>query len=182
MSDPNTYVALLRGINVGGHTKLAMADLRRLLEDLGHDEVRTYIQSGNVVFTSDRTDPDALGAQLRERLQAELGVSPTVLIRTREQLAAIAAENPYTEQAAADPTKVHVGFLSSEPDDPSVFAFDADVYAPEELMLGEGVVYLHLPHGMGRSRLAADLGKRRSGVEVTVRNWRTVVKLLEMTG
>lgn len=175
------YVALLRGINVGGHNRVAMADLRRLLEQLGHADVRTYIQSGNAVFTGDRRDTDALGRDLRAAMSDELGVSPTVIVRTAEELAAVADANPYAAEAAADPTTVHVAFLSAEPADPSTFAFDADAYAPEGLCVGDRVRYLHLPDGMGRSRLAVDLGKRRSDVEVTVRNWRTVEKLREMT-
>ncbi len=175
-----TYIALLRGINVGGHARLAMADLRDTLEALGHGDVATYLQSGNAVFTSDRTDADELGAELTERLTADFGVSPTVMIRTAHELVAVAEANPYLEQARADPTRVHVGFLSAEPADPSAFSFDLEGYAPEELVHDGRTVYLHLPNGIGRSRLAADLAKRASDVELTMRNWRTVARLVEM--
>ena len=175
-----TYIALLRGINVGGHTKLAMADLRSVLEALGHGDVATYLQSGNAVFTSDRTDADALGAELTERLSADLGVSPTVMIRTAPELVAVAEANPYPEQARADPTRVHVGFLSAEPADPAALSFDQASHAPEELVHEGQTVYLHLPDGIGRSRLAADLVRRVRDVEVTMRNWRTVARLVDM--
>lgn len=178
--DVSTYIALLRGINVGGHNRLAMADLRGVLADLGHGDVRTYVQSGNAVFTSTRTDPEAIGAALRQRLGTDFDVSPTVMVRTAEDLAAIVQANPFAEQAQQEPTTVHVAFLSSQPTDATALGVDPDEYAPEQLALGDRVVYLHLPGGMGRSRLATDLGKRRSGVEMTVRNWRTVSKLLEM--
>ena len=177
-----TYVALLRGINVGGRARLAMADLRGLLADLGHGDPRTYLQSGNAVFTSDRTDVEALADELATRIAADLGVSPAVLLRTAAELADVVAANPYPEAAAADPTTVHAAFLSSEPPDPSGFSFPAQDYAPEEAALGDRVLYLHLPGGLGRSRLAADLAKRPGGVDVTVRNWRTVTKVAELAG
>lgn len=177
-----TYVALLRGINVGGHARLAMADLRGLLADLGHGDPRTYLQSGNAVFSSDRTDVDALADELSARIAADLGVSPAVLLRTAGELADVVAGNPYAEAAAADPKTVHAAFLSSEPPDPSTFSFPAEEYAPEKAATGDRVLYLHLPGGMGRSRLATDLAKRQGGVDVTVRNWRTVTKVAELAG
>ncbi|MEX0868943.1 MAG: DUF1697 domain-containing protein [Nitriliruptoraceae bacterium] len=173
-------IALLRGINVGGRNKVAMADLRRLCECLGHGEVRTHGQSGNVVFTTDRADTDTLGAEMTARIDDDLGVAPTVVVLSADQLAAVVAGNPFADAAAADPTKVHAAFLSARPSDPSVFDFDPATYAPEEARAGERVLYLHLPGGMGRSQLAADLARRRSDVEVTVRNWRTVTRLHAM--
>ncbi len=175
-----TYIALLRGINVGGRNRLTMADLRALLTALGHGEPRTYVQSGNAVFTSPRTDVAGLEQELADRIAADLGVRPAVLVRTAEELRTVAAANPYAEAAAAAPTTVHVAFLSAEPVDPEAFAFDPGTYAPEAASPGDRVVYLHLPGGMGRSPLATDLGKRRTDVEVTVRNWRTVTALLDL--
>lgn len=175
-----TYVGLLRGINVGGRNRLAMADLRALVRDLGHEDPRTYVQSGNVVFSSDRTDVEALARELAERIDADLGVSPAVVLRTAGEFTEVVAANPYAATAAEAPTTVHVAFLSAEPDDPEVFAFPAEEYAPEELAVGDRVLYLHLPGGLGRSRLAVELGRRRSDVEVTIRNWRTVTKLAAM--
>lgn len=176
-----TYVALLRGINVGGHNRVAMADLRALLADLGHDDPRTYVQSGNAVFKSDRTDADDIGRELAKRLSTDLGAAATVMIRTADELTAVADANPYAEAADADPTKVHVAFLSAEPSDPSVFDLDPGDYAPEELTRGDRVLYLHLPDGIGRSRLATDVSRRADDVDMTVRNWRTVTRVLELS-
>lgn len=175
-----TYVALLRGVNVGGRNKLAMADLRALLTELGHGDPRTYVQSGNAVFTSGRTDVQTLADELRERMSSDLGVSTTVLLRTAGELADVVAANPFASAAAADPTTVHVAFLSAEPSDPAAFAFDTQQYAPEELAVGDRVLYLHLPNGLGRSRLAVDLDRRRTDVDVTMRNWRTVTRLRDI--
>lgn len=175
-----TCIALLRGINVGGRNKVAMADLRAVCEALGHDDVRTYVQSGNVVFATDNDDLTAVGTQLRARLGSELDVTPTVMVRTADELAAVVADNPFAEHAEDDPTKVHAAFLSEEPADPELLEFDPDSYVPEAIAVGDRVRYLHLPGGIGRSKLADDLARRRTGVEVTVRNWRTVTRLLEM--
>lgn len=176
-----TWVLLLRGINLAGRNRVPMAQLRRILVELGHEQVRTHLQSGNAVVSSDRGDPEAIGAELTDRLDRDLGVPATVMVRSADELDAVAAANPYPDAAAADPTRVHVGFLSGVPADPSVFAFDPDEYAPEELTLGDRVVYLHLPNGMGRSPLAVALGRRRTDLEVTLRNWRTVTRLRELT-
>lgn len=175
-----TFIALLRGINVGGRNKVAMADLRHLCEDLGHRDVRAYVQSGNVVFATDRLDAEAVGTELTHRMTADLGVAPAVVVRSVEELAAVVAANPFEEEAGTDPTKVHAAFLSAEPSEPEVFDFDPEVYAPERCAAGDRVRYLLLPDGIGRSRLATDLAKRPAGVQVTVRNWRTVTKLLAM--
>jgi len=177
-----TCIALLRGINVGGRNRLAMADLRELCEQLGYRDVQTHVQSGNVVFTTDRDDLELIGAELTEQLRYQLGVAPTVLVRTRDEFATVIADNPFTAEAQADPTKVHVALLSAEPDDPATLEFDPQTYAPERIAAGDRVRYLHVPGGFGRSKLAADLAKRRTGVEVTVRNWNTVTRLLEMAG
>jgi uncharacterized protein (DUF1697 family) len=173
------YVALLRGINVGGRNRVKMADLRRICEDLGHRQVETYVQSGNVVFASDRSDADAIGAALADRISAVLGVSPACMVRSLDELGAVVAGNPFVDEVASDPTKVHCAFLSEEPADPSPFTFDMHPYAPERLVPGSGVLYLHLPGGIGRSRLAARLTSRSTEIEITIRNWRTVAALLE---
>jgi uncharacterized protein (DUF1697 family) len=176
-----TYVALLRGINVGGRNRLAMADLRALLLDLDCRDPRTYVQSGNAVFTSDRDDAAGLAAAIEARIAVALDLRPAVLLRTSEELSGIVAANPYAEAAAADPTRVHVAFLSAEPDDPATLTFDAEEFAPDAVSAGDRVRYLHLPGGMSRSRLAEALSRRRGDVQVTVRNWRTVTALLDMT-
>lgn len=175
-----TYVALLRGVNVGGRNRLAMADLRALLAGLGHGAPRTYVQSGNAIFASDRSDGQAMADELAGAIATELGVSPSVMLRSADQLAAVVAANPFAPEAAADPTTVHAAFLSAEPDDPAAFAVDPAAFAPEQIAVGDRVRYLHLPAGIGRSPLATELARRRAGVAVTIRNWRTVTALLDM--
>ena len=171
-----TFVALLRGVNVGGANRLPMADLRRVAEGCGFGAVQTYIQSGNVVLTS--TDAASeVGAVLRDALLAETGIDSAVIVRGLDEMAAVAAGNPFPEAAAADPTRVHVTFLPAAVAHLDGFAREA--YQPEEVVAAGAELYLHLPEGLGRSKLATDL-LRRTDLIGTTRNWRTVVTLLEM--
>ncbi len=175
-----THIALLRGINLGGHNRVAMSDLRQLCVDAGFADVRTYVQSGNVVFTSTRDDPGAISHDLSARLRTDLGVAAAVVVRTVEEFAAVVAGNPFQQPAAADPTTVHAAFLSAEPNDPSSLTFNPDTYVPERLVAGDRVRYLLLPNGIGRSKLAPALLRRAGDIAVTVRNWRTVTELLRI--
>jgi uncharacterized protein (DUF1697 family) len=170
-----TYVGLLRGVNVGGHNKVSMTALRDLVESLGHTEITTYIQSGNVVFTSKK---DVTPASLERAIERELGVDVTVVLRTRAELKRTVRVNPFAD---ADLATVHVGFMASKPAAGAVRGLDADQFAPEEFAIKGSDLYLHLPNGMGRTKLPAYLD-RRLKVPTTVRNWKTVLKLLELAG
>jgi uncharacterized protein (DUF1697 family) len=172
-----TYVALLRGVNVGGKGQVPMARLRAMFESLGHTDVATYIQSGNVVFTSARALKSA--APLEAALADTFGLTSAVVLRTPDELAAVIEHNPYPEAESA-PSALHVTFLPSPPDRTEVAKVDAASFAPEEFTVRGRDVYLHLPNGMGRSKLAPVLA-RRLGPEATARNWNTVKKLLAMT-
>lgn len=171
-------VALLRGVNVGGKAKLAMTDLREIVAGCGFDDVRTYIQSGNVVFTAPvGADPDDVAATLATAIAAGSSVTPDVVVRTGDELAAVVDANPFLRRGE-DPAHLHVSFTAVEPD---LGVDDLARYAPEEAAAVGREVYLFLPNGMGRSKLAADLA-RRTRPAGTARNWRTVTKLLEMVG
>jgi uncharacterized protein (DUF1697 family) len=168
-----THVALLRGINVGGRSKVAMADLRSVAESLGFEEVATYVQSGNVVFTAESVDAAALSAAIEERL----GVSPAVVVLTRDELEQVVAGNPWPEET--DGKHLHVVFTAGEPDAGVVEAAVEKVGGDDEARVVEGTLYLHTPNGLGRSKLAAELA-RRGPKDGTARNWTTVTKLLAM--
>ncbi|MEW2613831.1 DUF1697 domain-containing protein [Streptomyces sp. NPDC047880] len=178
-----TYAALLRGINVGGSRKVPMADLRTLLTDLGHDDVRTYLQSGQAVFTSGRGGEDALAAEIAQAVEQRFGFGVDVIVRDHAYLRAIADACPFPA-AGLEPKQLHVTYFSA-PVTPDRFAeIDQDAYLPEEFRLGDRALYLYAPNGLGRSKLAEHLSKPRvnKGVIATTRNWNTVVKLVEMTG
>jgi uncharacterized protein (DUF1697 family) len=174
------YVALLRGINVGGHRKVPMARLREVLGEAGFDEVATYLQSGNAVVTAPEADPQAVAGRIEEAIAGAFGFEVDVLVRSGEELTAVIAANPFAEQAAADPTRVHASFLADQLDPTTLDELETGRFAPEEVVAGDRVLYLHLPDGIGRSKLAAALTDRRLGTLATARNWRTVEALADL--
>jgi uncharacterized protein (DUF1697 family) len=177
MAERTAYAALLRGINVGGRRKLAMAALREICVAAGCDEVATYIQSGNVVLTSE-LGPADLVAALEGGIEGATGLDVAVVVRTAAELAAIVEANPYPGEG--DPTKLVVAFLSGELPAGALDALDPDAFSPEELSARGSDVYLHLPDGQAHSKLAEAFGKAAKGTTATVRNWRTVLKLRDM--
>src|SRR5215472_9196027 len=191
-----THVALLRGINVGGGGKLAMTDLRQLLSSLGHTDVTTYIQSGNVVFTPSHSGPshaDAspsgtaeLATGLRAAIAAEFGIDTPVIVVTRAELADVISANPYPDEP--EPRYVHAVFLPAELDEGAregIRQAEEQVRSQgsrDEVMLIGRTLYVHTPDGFGTSELAKTLLAKRSSpvARGTARNWNTVTKLLTM--
>jgi len=171
-------VALFRAVNIGGHNKLPMAELVRLLEDLGCRNVRTYVQSGNAVFRRDG-DAATLAGRIGAAVEQRHGFRPGVLVWDAGELERAVAGNPFPE-ADADPRSLHLFFLSERPRDPDLDALERAKAASERFMLGGRVLYFHAPDGVGRSKIPARV-EAALGVEATGRNWRTVRKLLEIT-
>jgi uncharacterized protein (DUF1697 family) len=171
------HVLLLRGINVGGRNKLAMSRLREIAEGCAFERVTTYVQSGNLVVSASSSRSSAVADRLRRALRAEAGLDVSVVARTQKDLAAVVKANPFAKRTD-DPTKLHVVFAERAVRGSALAGLDLASYAPEEARVVAGHLYLHLPDGIGRSRLAADLARR--GPEGTARNWRTVTKLLEI--
>jgi len=170
-------VVLVRGINVGGRSKLAMADLRAIAEGCGFEDVRTYIQSGNLVCSTSEKSSAAVAATLEKALAEETELKPAVMARTADEWAAAVDANPFLRRGE-DPAHLHVTFLATG-EKASLGDLDVAAYAPEEAAVAGAELYLFLPGGMGRSKLAGDLAKRK-GPPGTTRNWRTTLKLLEM--
>ena len=173
-----TYVALLRGVNVGGARRLSMPDLRAELTYAGYDAVRTYVQSGNIVLAGD-VPAARLEEELRALIERRLGVDTPVLVRTRDQLAEVVARNPLAD-VADDPRRLQVTFLSDEPA-PEVVRdlLTADV-APEQAAVAGREIYAWHPDGIQRSPLARLLTDQRLGVTASARSWRTVTALLAL--
>lgn len=175
-------VALLRGINVGGHRKLPMARLRELAEQLGWSDVETYVQSGNLVFTAPaRTGEDAAASALSAAVEEAFGYDVPVVVRTRAHLADIVAADPFGARAD-NPARYQVLFLGQAPDPAVVADLDPDAIAPDAFLLRGREVYLWTPDGVRDSRLTRALSEQRLGTTATARNWRTVLRLLDMTG
>ncbi|MDE2851047.1 MAG: DUF1697 domain-containing protein [Acidobacteriota bacterium] len=176
----NTHVALLRGINVGSKNRLLMSDLSAMFAEVGCADVRTYIQSGNVVFRADpelaRLVPDVIGAAIAKRF----GYRVPVLPRTSGELAAIVRENPFLRDGA-DTGKLHVGFLAKQPEAAAVDSLDRDRSPPDEFAVLGREVYFHCPLGLARTKFTAPYFESKLSTIMTVRNWRTVLRLREMT-
>jgi uncharacterized protein (DUF1697 family) len=184
-----SHIALLRGINVGGHNRVPMPALRDAVTELGHAEVGTYIQSGNVIFTpATKATNAALATQLEQAIQRTFRIQPRVAVLTRDELAEAIVRNPYAGES--NPKLVHAIFFGDKPGSRlSAFVEKAveaarEKGSPDEAMVVDDVVYLHTPAGLGRSELALQLGKAggplNSKGSGTARNWATVTKLLEL--
>lgn len=173
-----TWVALLRGVNVGGHRKVPMAQLRAAVEALPATDVRTYVQSGNVVFSSAHRTERAVVKALEPALAAAFGFEITVIARSAAEIRRILAADPLGAEGR-DPTHGHVMFLAGEPKAGGLADGVQRVGDESYLRVGREV-YLSTPAGLGRSSLAGLLTDRRLGVATTTRNWRTVTTLASM--
>lgn len=175
------YAALLRAINVGGR-KLPMADLRGLLEDLGHDRVQTYLQSGQAVFAADHGDEESLAAEISRASRERFGFAVDVIVRDHAYLKAVADACPFPA-ADLEGRQLHATYFSAPVDAARYADIDAAAHHPEEFRLGDRVLYLYAPDGLGRSKLAEALSRPRRTRDViaTSRNWNTVRRLVELT-
>lgn len=174
-----TYVVLLRGINVAGKNLLPMKDLVVLLEGLGCRDVKTYIQSGNVVFRHASASTARLSGKIRDSIAERRGFEPAVLVLEPTAIDAAIRGNPFPE-AETDPASLHVGFLATEPKKPDLKGLEELRKPSERFVLKKRIFYLHAPEGVGRSRLAAGAEKRLR-VAMTDRNWRTVLRLRDLS-
>lgn len=177
------YLALLRGINVGRNQRIAMADLRALLTDLGLTEAITHLQSGNALFRSDRTDPDAIAAEIEAAITRELDLTVRVLVRDAADFRRVVDTNPLADMAT-DPSKLLVTFLSAPTADANLDAIDPTTYAPEVMAVGQREVYVWYPDGVRTAKLNPPFFEKRYPKDAraagTARNWNTLTKLLTM--
>jgi len=170
------WAVLLRGVNVGGHNKVPMAELRAALTDDGFDDVASYIASGNIVLRADDCQPERVSAVIAERF----GLDIAVVVRSGDQIRAAIEANPFTELAAENPKAVHCFFTSSPVDDEALSGFDHGRYAPDRVATGAGELLAAYPDGMARSKLTTAVLDRVAGGPTTARNWNTVLKLETM--
>jgi len=179
MAQSQTYVALLRGINVGGKHVLPMKDLAAIFADAKCSGVRTYIQSGNVVFTASADHCAKLPALLAKKIEQRFGFAVPVIVRNREEMAQVVRENPFLRQGL-DAKWLHVYFLADEPTAAAVKGLDPNRSAPDEFRVIGRHIYLHTPNGMGRSKLTSTYFDSKLATVCTARNWATVNTLLGM--
>ena len=174
----NTYIILLRGINVIGKHALPMNELVALLEDLGARNIKTYIRSGNAVFQSSKKNALTITGRLTDEIKKRYGFAPHVLILGIDAIERAIAQNPFPE-AETDPSSLHLGFMASTPKNPDLKKLDNLRKASERFRLSAHVFYLHTPEGVGNSKLPAS-AEKLLGVPMTYRNWRTVCKISEI--
>jgi uncharacterized protein (DUF1697 family) len=173
-------VALLRGINVGGHRKVPMAKLREVLAAAGFEDVQTYVQSGNVVLTAPgRRSAATVGRDVEAAIADGFGFPVDVVMRTRDEIAALVEEDPLGEMAT-DPARRIVVFLAGPLDRGRLDGVRSEDFAPEAFTLREREIVMWAPDGQRDSKLVKTLTEKRTGVRATARNWRTVEKLLAM--
>jgi len=174
----SSWVVLLRGINVGGHNRLPMATLRAHFSDAGCEDVRTYIQSGNLVFRAARTLARRAISTLDERL-GSVGLNLPVVTRTGAELAAAVEANPFV-RSGVDPAYLHVGFLADTPTDAHAGALDPDRSPPDAWRLSGRELYLACPRGIAKTRLTSSYLDSTLGTPVTIRNWLTTMAVLDL--
>jgi uncharacterized protein (DUF1697 family) len=172
------HVVFLRGVNLGSRNRVAMPALRDALTEAGFDDVRTYVQSGNVVLSS-RASAATVARNTAGLIKDRFGLDIEVVVRTRAELAEVVKRNPLGK-VAKDPKRYQVTFLASKPRAEVVRKLTAEAVAPEQLVHVGRELYAWHPNGVGRSKLAASLSGPRLGVTATARNWATVTKLLAM--
>jgi len=172
------YIVLLRGINVGGHRKIKMADLRQLLADVGYSTVQTYIQSGNILLTWEGKDVDLLVQNLTTLIKEQYGFAVPVIVRTVPTMRAVLSRHPYSDQ---EPAKLLVTFLSKLPLTEKIAAIETDfISSTDKFKIIGQEIYLYCPNGYGKSKLTNDFWERKLAVQATTRNWKTTNKLVAM--
>lgn len=174
------YASLLRGINLGGHKKIKMDQLRASLEALGFDQVKTYIQSGNVVFKAPKTSPAGLCKKIETKIQSDFGHSVSVIVRTADEMEQVMTSNPFLKEKGVAPEKLHVMFLSKAPEASAIEKVVALAPPPQQLRCIGQELYLYLPGGVAESFIMKKPVDRLLGVVTTMRNWRTVSTIHQM--
>ncbi len=173
------HVALLRGLNVGGNNKLPMADLRAALVGAGFEGVRTYIQSGNVVFSSVRP-AESLEAYIEGVLEREFDLRVPVVVRTQSQWTEVVQGNPFSDESRSEPNRVQLCLAKRAPAPDAAEQLQAIATRDERIVAAGAAIWIHFPNGIGDSKLTPAVLDRCVGSSVTARNWRTVTKLQDM--
>jgi len=178
-----TFISILRGINVGAQKKILMADLKALYESLKLKDVVTYIQSGNVIFkTGDGVTDEAIAKKIENAIAKTYGFDVPVIVRRTEELKTILATNPFAKDKNNDTSRMHVTFLSATPDTALVTETSKFKSAPDDFVIIGTEIYLYTPNGYGETKLSNSFFEKKLKVTATTRNWNTVNKLTELGG
>lgn len=175
-----SFVALLRGVNVSGQKLIKMTELKKLFEEQGYHNVQTYIQSGNVVFSSTERSSDKIKNILSKSIKQRFGFDVGILVITTDIIEHVLSNNPFIKKNK-ETNKLYVTFLLKHPSTDNIKKLNSTDYSPEEYLIDGKLVYLHLPNGYGKTRLSNNLFENKLKVEATTRNWRTITKLWELS-
>jgi uncharacterized protein (DUF1697 family) len=175
------FVSLLRGVNLGPHNSVRMADLKPVYESLGLGGIETYVQSGNVAFRAAERKAELLEERIAEAIGLRFGFRPAVILRTAAELRAVIGRRPFAERAGGiDPSKLLVHFLAREPDAATRAKILEIQAAPEEVWMAGRELYIYFPNGMARPKLSMPRVEKTLAIAGTGRNWNTVLRLLEI--
>ncbi len=175
-----TYIAILRGINVSGKNKIVMKELKAALDAAGFKNVATYIQSGNIVFTHAPTDENTLAKKIVVLIKTTFNLDVPVLVRTLEYIEQANADNPFLKQKDIDAEKLHITFLAYMPNQENIDKLNTHSYLPDKVIVLGTVVYIHCPDGYGRTKFHNGFLENKLKVAATTRNLKTVNKLIEI--
>ncbi len=173
-------ISMLRGVNVGAHNRIKMEALRKLYESLGLRDPQTYVQSGNVVFRTDKRDLVALAKRIEDAIERGFGFRSSVILRTSSELRDVIARNPFAKRSGIEPTKLLVNFLASDPGAEVRDKVLSLKIEPEELRMEGRELYIYFPNGMARPKMSWAVLEKTLNIPGTGRNWNSVTKLLEM--
>lgn len=175
-----TYISILRGINVSGQKLIKMDALRKSYESLGFQDVSTYLQSGNVIFTGREADLIQLAQTISEQIEKDFGFQVPVIVLSIKKLQQIIDHNPFAKESSKDPTFLHVTFLSSPADKYDLTVIEERKQSGEEISVTEHAVYLYCPNGYGKTKLNNNFLETKLKVTATTRNWKTTCELLSV--
>jgi len=177
----HTYICLLRGINVSGQKKIKMADLKESLEKLNFKDVVTYIQSGNIVFKSEITSISELEKQIHDTILKDFGFDVPTLVKTPQQVSDAFEHNPFEKDATKDPKLFYVVFLKNKPQAENIAHLKSYDYSPEAYVLKDKIIYFYAANGAGNAKMSNNFFENKLKVQATTRNWRTTLKLIELS-
>jgi len=175
-----TFISILRGINVSGQKKIQMTDLKALYEALKFKDVTTYIQSGNVIFKSKSASDQKLAKKIEDAIYERYSFAVPVIIRTVEEMEHSISVNPFLKQSKTDIEKLHITFLAKVPPQGNLESIRDIDYSPDKFIIIEKEVYLYCPNGYGITKLSNNFFEQKLKVKATTRNWKTVNKLVEL--
>jgi len=176
-----TFISILRGINVSGQKKILMADLKVLYENLNFKDVATYIQSGNIIFKStEKLSEGELAKKIEKAIFKKYNFEVPVVIRTEKEMEKIISSNPFLKEENIDTKKLYVTFLSEIPDKKKLESIENTAFLPDKFIVSGKEIYLHIPGSYGETKLSNKFFETKLKVKATTRNWNTVNKLFEM--